>query len=155
PDGRFLLFEQSDPVTGWDTWILPMQGDRTPIPYLRSTFAEFPTALSPDGKWLAYWCDESGVPRIYVQSFPHPGEKHLLSDITAGSCFWSHDGREMVIVSLDNTAWLIPVVTSPSFQSGTPKRLFRLPVDEMWFTATADLRRFLVCVPAHDVAQPS
>src|SRR5205814_2136523 len=29
-DGRYLLFDQPDPVTGWDSWMLPLEGERKP-----------------------------------------------------------------------------------------------------------------------------
>jgi eukaryotic-like serine/threonine-protein kinase len=40
PDGRFILYEDSDPKTGLDLWILPMLGERKPVPFLRSVFNE-------------------------------------------------------------------------------------------------------------------
>jgi Tol biopolymer transport system component len=35
--------------------------------------------LSPDGRWVAYQSDESGREEVYVQSFPEPGHKVLVS----------------------------------------------------------------------------
>ncbi len=60
-DGRFLIYEQVDPKTKNDIWVLPMTGDQKPFPYLQS--ASSPSAglkLSPDGRWLAYTSDETG-----------------------------------------------------------------------------------------------
>jgi dipeptidyl aminopeptidase/acylaminoacyl peptidase len=38
PDGRFLLFRTIDPKTGRDLWALPLQGERTPFPVVKTEF---------------------------------------------------------------------------------------------------------------------
>ncbi len=40
PDGKSLAFEELDPKTNRDLWILPMEGDATPKPYLQTPFNE-------------------------------------------------------------------------------------------------------------------
>src|SRR6185295_17147348 len=69
-DGRYILYEASDPKTKFDLWILPMTGERKPFPYLQTEFNETHSQFSPDGRWVAYVSDESGRPEVYVQSFP-------------------------------------------------------------------------------------
>jgi Tol biopolymer transport system component len=150
-DGRFLLFVQADPATAWDLWLLPMTGDPTPIPYLRTSFNEFAADVSPDGKWLAYWSDESGTYQVYVQSFPTPGEKHLVSSLAASGAVWSKDGRELLLYGIDATLWSVPVSTVPTFRAGTPRKLFKCRSDGLWMVATPDLNRFLLSAPAGDV----
>ena len=152
PDGRYLLFGQADPVSSWDLWLLPMQGEGKPIPYLRSTFGEVAGSISPDGRWAAYASDETGKPQIYVQPFPRPGDKHLISAEGGWRAFWSKDGKELVFIGLDGTIWLVPVVTSPTFKAGAPRRLFKLRGDALWLAATPELQRFLESIPAGEVA---
>lgn len=65
-----MLFDQPDPVTGWDCRLLPMEGERMPTPLLNSRFNEYLGQLSPDGRWISYASDESGRYEIYVQAFP-------------------------------------------------------------------------------------
>ena len=63
PTVRFSSFTRaSDPESGWDIWVLPMEGDRNliPEPFLKTPSNEFQPALSPDGHWLAYVSNESG-----------------------------------------------------------------------------------------------
>ena len=69
PDGRFLLYEQQNPKTGWDLWLLPLEGDRKPVPWLQTSFWERSGRISPDGRWVAYVSDESSKQEIYVQPF--------------------------------------------------------------------------------------
>jgi hypothetical protein len=36
PDGHVLAFSELDPTTGWDIWVLRLQGDRSPRPFLQT-----------------------------------------------------------------------------------------------------------------------
>ena len=58
PDGKQLAFLRSDPETGLDIWILPLEGK--PEAFLKTGFPERFQEFSPDGRWLAYSSDESG-----------------------------------------------------------------------------------------------
>jgi eukaryotic-like serine/threonine-protein kinase len=60
PDGRFLLYDVRDPKTNSDIWLLPLEGDKKPIPLLVTEFTEADASFSPDGRWVAYISDESG-----------------------------------------------------------------------------------------------
>jgi Tol biopolymer transport system component len=155
PDGRSLVFEQPDPVTGWDLWLLPMEGDHKPIPYLRSRFNESGGVISPDGHWMAYYSDESGRLEVYVQSFPTPGNKYQVSTGGGGAALWSRDGREMILTGLDGTISSVDVQTAPTFKAGTPRPLFKARPDAAGFTMAADAQRFLVTVPVGHAALSS
>ena len=60
-DGRFLLFSARDPKTKADLWVLPLDGDKKPKPFLQTEFNEQDGHFSPDGHWIAYTSDESGA----------------------------------------------------------------------------------------------
>jgi eukaryotic-like serine/threonine-protein kinase len=59
-DGRFLLYVVREPKTQYDIWLLPLQGDKKPVPFLVTEFKEGAVSFSPDGHWVAYMSDESG-----------------------------------------------------------------------------------------------
>ena len=40
PDGRFLVYYEFDPKTKADIWVLPLEGDRKPFPFLKTEFNE-------------------------------------------------------------------------------------------------------------------
>jgi Tol biopolymer transport system component len=161
PDGRYLVFAQNDEATGWDLWLLPMQGDRKPVPYLRTPFNETSAAISPDGRWLAYDSDETGTPEIYVRSFPEPGEKHRVSLQGGTGAQWSSTGKELLIwtsgqfYSTYGSIYIVEVQTTPSFKAGTPRLLFTPRQDLLGIAATSDLKRFLAAVPVEGAAAPS
>jgi len=161
PDGRYLVYAQLDEATQYDLWLLPLQGDRTPVQYLRTPFIEDTAAISPDGRWLAYASDETGRREIYVRSFPEPGEKYRVS--TSGGVYvqWSSDGRELLFASLSQyfsgvgPVYVVDVETTPTFRAGTPRVLFTPPLDVLGLAPAADLSRFLAMVPAEGAAQAS
>ena len=81
PDGRFILYSTSSasPQTGADLFVLPLSGDRKPVPFLKTQFNELAGQFSPDGQWVAYVSNESGRNEVYVAPFPGPGGKWQIS----------------------------------------------------------------------------
>ena len=77
PDGRTLAFHEIGASTGYDLWTL-VPGN-APAPFLVTPFRERGAAFSPDGRWPAYASDESGRDEVYVQPYPGPGGKVIIS----------------------------------------------------------------------------
>ena len=73
PDGRTLLYCTRSSNKSVDLFLLPLDQDRRPKPYLISEFNETQGQFSPDGKWVAYTSNESDDYEVYVQSIP-PGK---------------------------------------------------------------------------------
>jgi Tol biopolymer transport system component len=73
-DDSFLLFRSLDRELDWDIWAMPLDGDRKPVPVVRTRFEERDAQFSPDGRWIAYQSNESGRFEIYAQPFPGDGE---------------------------------------------------------------------------------
>ena len=48
PDGRYLAYVEVDPVTRADIWLLPIEGDRKPQPFLQRQYNEYMPRFSPD-----------------------------------------------------------------------------------------------------------
>lgn len=125
-DGRFLLFTTFDVETTFDIWVSPFFGDRTPFPYLQTPAKEEDARFSPNGKWIAYVSDESGVPQVYVRSFPlESGGKWQISFDGGQQPEWRTDGRELFYMTLDKNLMATDVKTEEHFQAGTPHLLFK------------------------------
>ena len=120
--------------------MLPLFGDRKPFPYLQIECNETLAKLSPDGRWLAYASDETNRYEVYVNSFPTPGEKSLIS--TAGGKYpaWSRDGKELFFVGADRKMMVATVQSGAHFQAGVPIPLFetRLPSGVTRFDVSND-----------------
>jgi eukaryotic-like serine/threonine-protein kinase len=154
-DGRFLLYTVEDPETKSDLWVLPLQGDHQPIPFLRTEFSESSGQFSPDGHWVAYTSDESGRNEIYVRDFSSGAAqrswdaagKWLISKSGGTSPRWSGDGKELFYVASDQKLMSVHISSEPVFQARAPVPLFQLPPGFIAGDVTADGKRFLVGVP--------
>jgi len=154
-DGRFLLYTVENPETKSDLWVLPLQGDRKPTPFLRTEFNESAGQFSPDGHWIAYTSDESGSSEIYVREFfsssAHGSEdaagKWLISKGGGTDPRWRRDGRELFYVASDGKFMSVDISAKPAFEAGVPRPLFQLPPGFIGGDVTTDGRRFLVGLP--------
>jgi len=154
-DGRFLLYSGEDPETKSDLWVLPLQGDRQPIPFLRTEFNESSGQFSPDGHWVAYTSDESGRNEIYVRDFSSGAAqgswdaagRWLISKSGGTSPRWRGDGKELFYVASDGKLMSVSITSKPVFQAGGPRPLFQLPSGFIGGDVTADGKRFLIGVP--------
>ena len=135
PDGRFLVYTAFDPKRRTDLWLLPMAGDRTPVPLVASNFSESQAQISPDGRWLAYASDESGRFEVYVQRFPEAGDKRRVSTDGGGDPRWSRDGRELFYIAADRHLMSVAVTTNGRLAPGGPQRLFDTGMPPDWYYA--------------------
>jgi dipeptidyl aminopeptidase/acylaminoacyl peptidase len=126
-DGRFLLYCDSNPKTKCDLWVLPLSGDRKPIPFLRTAFSETEGQFSPDGHWIAYRSNQSGKPEIYVRPFPATvggSGQWTISNGGGTQPRWRRDGKELFYFSGEGTLMSVDLATSPVFRASIPQRLF-------------------------------
>ncbi|HTG61308.1 MAG TPA: protein kinase, partial [Terriglobia bacterium] len=123
PDGHVLAFSEVDPTTGWHIWMLRLEGDRKPRPFLQTASNEYGPMFSPDGRWLAYQSDESGRQEIYVRSFPGPGGKWQISTEGGVQPVWARNGRELFYRNGDKMM-AAAIETKPAFAAAKPKLLF-------------------------------
>ena len=122
PDGKTMAYEVQTRDTGFDIWVVPLEGDRKPRPFANTTFNEWVAEFSPDGHWLAYQSNESGREEIYVQEFPGPGRKWQISNQGGERPTWSQDGREL-FYRIGTKLMAVPVITKPTFSPGLPHLL--------------------------------
>ena len=102
--------------------------DRPPLqvePIPNTAFKAGPrTALSPDGRWLAYESIEV-EPQIQVRPFPNVDDGSTQISANGGTQpVWSRSGQELFYLDLTGAMIAVPVRMSPSFTTGSPTRLF-------------------------------
>jgi hypothetical protein len=134
----------------------------TPTPYLSTPFLKVQPALSPDGRWLAYTTNESGMWQVFVQPFPDPsGGKVQVSPSGGLAPRWRRDGRELYYLNASSQLVAVPVVVAGSrFDVGMPTTLFQTPlpfpgptIANVPYEATPDGQRFLVSLPRETAAR--
>lgn len=137
PDGAALAFVQEGDSTGFfqfDIWVMSMS-DRKVRAVIHTAANEMTPEFSPDGRWLAYASSESGRQEIYVQPYPGPGERHLISTNGGWQPAWSRNGRELFYVQggLPNhpngvpTLMSVRVETASAFRATTPEVVLESP----------------------------
>ena len=149
PDGRYIVYYEDRPSSGYDLWVLPMFGDRKPTPFLQTEFNELQGQFSPNGRWMAYSSNESGRFEVYVQSFPAAGGKWQISNNGGTQARWRRDGKELFYLASDAKVMSVEVRQDETFQAGVPHELFQMRpgccigmgTDE--FVVTTDGQRFL------------
>lgn len=157
-DGQFLLYVEAHPETKGDLWMLPMQGDRQPVPILKTEHDEFLARLSPirdqQGRyWLSYGSDNSGVPHLYLRALAPTasglplGPEIRVSSRSAYGHRWRRDGRELIYTELKDgrlTMMAVDVKLGSPPEIGIPRKLFEVaPGTQPGFDISADARRFV------------
>jgi dipeptidyl aminopeptidase/acylaminoacyl peptidase len=126
PDGRFLIYYVPDPRTGTDLWVLPLDGSRTPVAFLKTESNELWGQFSPDGRWIAFQSNETGRFEVYLRPFPGRGGQILVS--TSGGVYprWSRDGKELYYLAPDARMMAVSVRTTPATaEVAVPTALFQ------------------------------
>jgi Tol biopolymer transport system component len=169
PDGRTLLFTQrlgSAASVGRDIWRITL-GDSAPAarPFLVSSSDESSAELSPDGRYLAYESNQSGRSEVYVQVFPGPGRRELVSTDGGGQPAWSRNGRELFYRAPGPGPMMrmmvVDVTLGEVFSAGRPRVLWeamrtRYPggTGGRTYDVAPDGRRFLMIQQRDSVPQP-
>jgi eukaryotic-like serine/threonine-protein kinase len=150
-DGRYIAFASRAKETGFDIWTLPTSGERKPIPFLKTPFAELWPVFSPDGRFLAYQSNESGRAEVYVQSFPGPGGKWQISTSGGVEPRWRADGKELYYRAPDQRLTAAEIQAGVGFTAGVPEALFAGHFDtgigRTRYLPAPDGRRFLTVAP--------
>jgi serine/threonine-protein kinase len=100
PDGKTLTFTEIN-HGGSDVMTLSMEGSEKsgwkpgePKALLHGAYY-YQSAISPDGRWIAYSSNESGDFEIYVRPFPSTGGKWQISVHGGNMPRWSRSGKEL------------------------------------------------------------
>lgn len=147
-DGRYIIYRQTDPKTRIDIWALPLFGEHKPFPVVQSEANENGGVVSPDGRWLAFYSDESGRHEIYLQSFPGEGNKQRVSINGGVWPYWRQDGKELYYRSLDDKLMAVSFTGQTSLIAGSPTALFEFhsggQPDQPYYSVSGNGQRFLL-----------
>jgi Tol biopolymer transport system component len=144
PDGKYLLLESRGGLS-----LLPLTGDRKPIPVGSRNGRSYDGRISPDGKFIAFTTDESGRNQVYVQRMPPDIEQKTVSISGGRSPRWRRDSKELFFVELDRGAIMAADISpGPPLSAGLPHQLFEVkgadPADVADYDVRADGQQFLI-----------
>ena len=155
-DGQTILYNDFDPKTSSDLWVLPLSGDPKPSPVMQTPFGETNGRFSPDGKWIAYESTESGPGQIYLQGYPS-GSKTQVSTEGGFQPRWRADGKELFYIGPDKKLMAVDIKTDGGeVHVGTPRALFELRVSNLpgppYYDVSRDGQRFLINVAGEETS---
>lgn len=152
PDGRFLIFTEFMRRTNGDLWLFPLAGGDA-IPIAQTPFDEKGARFSPDGRWIAYYSNESGGREVYLRPVGEAAEQVRISSGGGTMPRWRRDGRELYYLASDDSIMRVPLsVSGGRLQPGAAEVLFRVEGKLRDFDVAADGQRFLVNVAELDPA---
>ena len=166
-DGKYLTYYATD-LGGGTLFALPLagSGERKPIEIFRSKSQLTGPRLSPDDRFLAYVSNETGRTELYVRPFnpnaapgsaPSGGPWKLSEQGAQGMAFWRRDGKEMSFLAPDRSIQSVSLTTTPDFEFGKPRVLFRpseaTPVAPNSASVNRDADRFVIAVPPPQLRQ--
>ena len=112
-DGKRLAFAELNLGSQYDLWTVPVENEGghlragKPEVFLQTPSIELYPTFSPDGHWIAYRSDESGVSEVYVRAFPDKGGKWPISNSGGHMAVWSQNGRELFYRTADQRIMVV------------------------------------------------
>ncbi len=147
-DGKSaLLSVQSGSQTKWDLMLLPLTGEKKPIPLAQTEFNEWLGDFSPDGRWVSYQSDESGKYEIYVRTLDSRGGKRQVSSSGGEGAKWLRKSNEIIYTTADRKVMSATVkYSASSFEVVRTTPLFDLNIKGVGslYDVTEDGQTFLI-----------
>ncbi|HEX3880811.1 MAG TPA: hypothetical protein VHW24_27705 [Bryobacteraceae bacterium] len=153
-DDRGLVFDEIIPGMNRGLWLLNAHDHRASI-VLDTIHSEGYAAVSPDGRWLAYQSDETGINQIVVQPYDNgsSGSKRIWAITRDGGGLpkWRRDSLELFYITQPGEICSVAVHPHGSdFAYDPPKELFQTrPTPHSWnlYDVAPNGDRFLVNSP--------
>ena len=79
PTGKQIIFSAPTSASGSDLWLLPIGEGGTPAPFIASRAEQMHGNFSPNGGLVAYTSNETGRDEVYLQAYPIPGRRVLVT----------------------------------------------------------------------------
>jgi serine/threonine-protein kinase len=117
PDGNWVVVRTDNTMSGAGDLVgVRTTGDSTAVPLVASDFTELHPAVSPDGRWLAYTSNESGVNEVYVRPFPDTqAARWQVSNGGGALPVWSPTARELFYLDAENRLVAAELQAGPTF----------------------------------------
>lgn len=148
PGGQLLAFMQDAPDSHADLWMLDLDDPTSPHPWLCTPHSERGAQFSPDGRWVAYDSDSTGVFQVYVRPF-RGGEPRRVSTTTGYMPVWSTSGRELFYREGDRMM-LVQVESEGQHMTFSPPRILFEGAFQGEYDVQHDGRSFVMTSGSHE-----
>jgi Tol biopolymer transport system component len=155
PDGKFLIYYSLGQPTHLRLLVADGPADRAAIPLIDPQYNSITGRFSPNGRWMVYTSNESGMSEISVRPFDRAagtaGNPVIVTSGGGRTPVWSGDGKEIFYINSDGMVTALDVNAGATFKAGTAKPLFKAPPGFLFWDVAPDTSgdrvRFLMPVP--------
>lgn len=137
PNGRWIAVSRWLPGAYFDVVVLDRSG-RLVAEVTRSRAVDMAPAWSPDGRWLVWASDRSGIPNVVAASVDpetgRPGDVRQVTNLLTGAAFpsvdpsgswiyfseYNADGWDVSRVPFEPSEWTDPFPEHPRFEAHEP-----------------------------------
>jgi hypothetical protein len=112
-----------NPGTNKDILYMSVSDGAKPVIFLQTRYDEGTPQISPQGDYLAYISNESGVWDVYVKPFPEGEGKWQISTKGGVHPRWAQSGKAIYYVH-ENQLMVAAVDTRPTFRMISSRELF-------------------------------
>lgn len=170
-DGKHLLFTLTRPQGGAEIWMVSVGDPASARPVVQTSRNAWGATASPDGRFVAFACDETGREEVYIQQIPvaggaggagatMAGRRQVTPEATGGGgggtapLFLPGAGGELAYRS-GHQVVAVRVATEPNFMVGRPRVLAQLSflpatLHARNYDAMPDGQRFVVARAEED-----
>lgn len=142
PDGRYVLFQETDSTQVTSVWALDLEQGKASRVTEPGTHTTRRPSFSPDGRWVVYAATEGTRRPVYVQSFPNAGRKWQVSSGDGIHPRWAGSGN-IYYQTLSGDVMEVSLKTKPgSVQLGGESMLFNTRAQSEYHVGD-DGQRFL------------
>ena len=152
-DGRWLTFNEVDPISNSDIWVLALPPASSlgavgtvpeARPFVKTRANEGYAVFSPNGQWIAYQSNDSGRFEVFIRSFPDGQQVMRVSADGGIAPMWSPTGGELFYRDLSNRMMSVVPGAGGSFEGAKPRVLFDAVGYDNSYAVSPDGQRLLM-----------
>ena len=113
PDGRQVVYQVD--TGSANVMVRALEGDTVARVIADARAVEDQARVSPDGQWVAYVSEETGIPQVLVKHISGTGARVQVSLTSGNQPVWARDGRRL-FYHAEGKFKVAEVATAPAFR---------------------------------------
>jgi len=148
-DDKYIIYVTLEPGGIAKIYALPLSENQEPFPIgaMPSSSQDSPR-FSPDGKWIAFHSNHSGINQVYIVPFPEGETIEQISKNGGSMPQWGDDGRELYFVNPYGKMMVADIDLEKEIKASNQRELFNPGFAiSSWFAVSPDGMQFFLLKP--------